>query len=110
MENPNVTIGSQLYHIKFVFAADYKVHIQITVELVHLYMYVYMHVFLHVDFCAYAYTCTCTSTCTLGNMLTNNLHLQFLLLLMGMNKASSTYACLWCTASSEERLPYLVND
>ena len=97
MDNPSVTIGSQLYHIKFVFAADYKVHI--------LFIGTCMCICTYYTF-AHTYICTYT----LGNILTNSLHLQFLLLLMGMNKASSTYACLWCTASSEERLPYLVND
>ena len=28
---------------------------------------------------------------------------QYLLLLMGMNEAHSTYACLWCTVSSHDR-------
>ena len=28
---------------------------------------------------------------------------QYLLLIMGMNEAHSTYACLWCTISSCDR-------
>ena len=35
------------------------------------------------------------------------LPIQFLLLMMGMNNATSTYSCLWCTVRSSERYVYM---
>ena len=43
-----------------------------------------------------------TNTCTM--YVVHFAHtLQFLLLMMGLNNATSTYACLWCTVAKEER-------
>ena len=50
------------------------------------------------DYKVYKKSYTCIYA--LNNM---NHTLQYLLLMMGLNNATSIYSCLWCTVSKDER-------
>ena len=55
------------------------------------------------------YTCSCACYAIHERIdhMVMVLPIQFLLLTMGMNNATSTYSCLWCTVRSSERYVYM---
>ena len=77
IENPEVTINEEKYTIIFYLCCDYKVKKKIYIAIIILYN---------------AHSSLQELSCV-----------QMLLELLGLNRANSTYACVWCDVSKDQR-------